>query len=78
MIALLIAILNTGVLACPMCKDSVPNSDAQAAGSLPSGMNTSVYFMLGGLFLVIGMVSGIVIKGVRDTNQRHGGRGFGV
>ena len=27
--------------ACPMCKDSIPNSDAQSAGGLPSGFNNS-------------------------------------
>ena len=29
-----------------MCKDSVPASDAQSAGGLPSGFNNSIYFML--------------------------------
>ena len=31
--------------ACPMCKDSIPNSDSQAAGSLPGGFNNSVYLV---------------------------------
>jgi len=72
----LIPLLNTAVLACPLCKDSVPNSGGEAGGSLPTGMNNSVYFMLGGFFVVLGLITGIVIKGVRDTNN-HNYRGPG-
>ena len=57
--------------ACPMCKDSIPNGEAataQQAGSLPSGFNYSVYYMLGGLFFTIGMISTVVYKGIRSTN----------
>ena len=53
--------------ACPMCKDSIPNSDAAQASSLPSGFNTSVYYMLGGLFVTIGLVTSAIVKGVRST-----------
>ncbi len=73
---LAIAAMNTAAMACPFCKDSVPGSDAQAAGSLPSGMNSSVYLMLTAFFVVLGMIMGVVIKGVRDTNNRLGPPGF--
>jgi heme/copper-type cytochrome/quinol oxidase subunit 2 len=68
--------LNTAAFACPFCKDSVPSSDAQSAGSLPNGMNNSVYLMLTAFFVVLGMIMGVVIKGVRDTNNRSGPPGF--
>jgi hypothetical protein len=62
-------LLPTGVAsACPMCKDSIPNSDAQEAGSLPGGFNMSVYYMLSGLFVTIGLVTGVITKGVKSTN----------
>ena len=56
--------------ACPMCKDSIPNGESAShqAGSLPSGFNYSVYYMLGGLFLTLGMVGTAVYKGLRSTN----------
>ena len=57
--------------ACPMCKDSIPNGEAataQQAGSLPSGFNYSVYYMLSGLFVTLGLISTIVYKGIRSTN----------
>ena len=54
-------------LACPMCKDSVPASDAQSAGGLPGGFNSSIYLMLGALFCVIGMVAWTLVKGSRST-----------
>ena len=44
--SLLTLALTTAAWACPMCKDSVPNSDAQAPGGVPSGFNTTIYFML--------------------------------
>ena len=62
--------------ACPMCKDSIPSSDAAQAGSLPGGFNTSVYIMLVSLFSVIGIVSGIIYKGVSSTNVSV--RGFPI
>ena len=66
----------TIVSACPMCKDSIPSSDAAQAGSLPGGFNTSVYIMLASLFTVIGIVSGVIYKGVTSTNVSV--RGFDV
>ena len=65
--ALFLAFSATAALACPMCKDSVPSSDAEAAGGVPAGFNNSIYFMLGGLLLVIGMVAFTVIKGMRTA-----------
>ena len=55
------------VLACPMCKDSVPASDAQSAGGLPGGFNNSIFLMLGSLFCVIGMITWTLVKGSRST-----------
>ena len=62
--------------ACPMCKDSVPNSDAQSASGVPVGLNNSVYFMLGGLFMTIGLIGLVVVKGIRDADSRSSRRGF--
>jgi hypothetical protein len=57
--------------ACPMCKDSIAADGTGATGStpgLPSGFKVSIYLMLGGLFGVMGLISGIIVKGVRSTN----------
>ena len=62
--------------ACPMCKDSIPSSDAAQAGSLPGGFNTSVYIMLTSLIGVIGLVSGVIYKGIASTNNTA--RGFPI
>jgi hypothetical protein len=60
--------------ACPMCKDSIPSSDAQQAGSLPIGFNHSVYFLLVGFMTVLGTTVAMIVKAVRATNaaQRPG------
>ena len=55
-------------IACPMCKDSVPSSDAQSAGGLPSGFNNSIYLMLGALFCVMGFLAFTIVKGVRGSS----------
>jgi hypothetical protein len=63
-------------LACPMCKDSIPNSDAQAATGLPSGFNVSVYAMLIGFLATLGLATTVIAKGIRNTNTQI--RGFDV
>ena len=55
-------------LACPMCKESVPASDAQSAGGLPSGFNNSIYLMLGALFCVMGFLAFTIVRSVRGTS----------
>ncbi len=58
-------------VACPMCKDSVPASDAQSAGGLPSGFNNSIYLMLGALFCVMGFLAFTIVKSVRGTSASN-------
>ena len=65
-------------LACPMCKDSVPASDAQSAGGLPGGFNSSIYLMLGALFCVIGMITWTLVKGSRGAGSTSARRAFPV
>jgi len=68
------ALWTSSASACPMCKDSV--SDTARTGdftgrggqqSLPGGFNTSIYYMLIGLFAATGLVIGVIVKGIRGT-----------
>ncbi len=63
--------------ACPMCKDSVPNKEGTAitrdsytsnGENISSGINASVYVMLGALFGVMGVVGAVIVKGVRSAD----------
>jgi len=79
--------------ACPMCKDTIaddaaarqqqsqPDNGYGAAGgpqaSLPSGFNFSIYYMLAGLACTLGLVAGVITKGVRDSNAAME-RGFPI
>lgn len=65
-------LLTATALACPFCKDSIPSSDAQAAGSVPGGFNNSIYLMLGGFFLVLGFVTMTLFKAARTPQQPRG------
>lgn len=67
---ILTTILPSIVMACPFCKESIPESDALQRSSLPGGFNASVYYMLIGLFMTIGLLAGVITRGVRSTNAR--------
>jgi hypothetical protein len=66
--------------ACPMCKDSVANREGEYnelhdsyttnGQNISGGINASVYVMLGTLLGIMGMVSMVVVKGVRSTGGR--------
>ena len=64
---ILLLSLHAVALACPNCKGSIPNSDAEAGSSLPSGFNYSIYYMLGSLFAVMGLVGTVIVKGIRSS-----------
>src|SRR5215207_7008226 len=63
---LVVLAMSCATYACPMCKDSIPNSDAADAVALPTGFNYSVYTMLVGFMAVLAVVSGMIFKAVRE------------
>src|SRR5947209_4843808 len=79
---IVIAATATGALACPMCKDSVSNREGETnelhdsyttgGQNIAGGMNTSVYVMLGTLFGMMGLVSTVIVKGVRSSGVSRG------
>ena len=64
----LVLTMNVVLLACPMCKESIPATDAQQADAVPSGFNYSVYTLLLGVFTVMGMVGFVIVKGIRGSH----------
>lgn len=81
LVSLALLIATGGAPACPMCKDSVPNREGAAAlrdsynsngQNISGGINASVYFMLGGLVGVIGLVGTVIVKGARSAEARRG------
>jgi hypothetical protein len=70
--ALLTITLAAAAPACPLCKESIPNSDQESVAGVPNGFNNSVYFMLAGFAGTLGLVTGVVIKGVRSSAPRGG------
>jgi hypothetical protein len=55
---LVLLLVTAAADACPMCKDSVPTTDAEQAQAVPSGFNYSVYYML------------LSVNGIRSTPAR--------
>ena len=71
--------LNAAVMACPMCKDSIPNSDASSMQGVPVGFNLSVYMLLGTFLGVLTLVLGGIWHTVHTTpNSMPRERGFPV
>jgi hypothetical protein len=72
--------------ACPNCKDTVANTAAAGGpgapgAGLPGGFNTSIYYMLGGLFAVLGTGGYFVVRTIRQTDAAASAatrRGFPV
>ena len=71
LVVVVIGLATAAAQACPMCKDSIPSSDAPVAGGVPVGLNASVYFMLAGLFMVLCLVSAVIVRGVRATDAAN-------
>jgi hypothetical protein len=61
--------LSAAALACPNCKEQLPNTDAVTSASVPNGINTSIYYMLGGLFVIMGLMGRMIFKVVRETDR---------
>lgn len=58
--------LTVAAVACPACKDTVANTDAQTAGSVGAGFNASIYVMLGGFFVALAIVIRTIVRGMRS------------
>jgi hypothetical protein len=75
----LLAALAAPASACPMCKDSLSNTQDRteltdaytSTGGASAGMNRSIYVMLGILFGTIGLVSTVIVRGIRNTDKSH-------
>jgi hypothetical protein len=51
--------------ACPNCKDTIANTESAGSPGVSSAFNTSIYVMLGAFLGVLGLVAGVIIKGIR-------------
>ncbi len=67
--SVLVLCLSAAALACPNCKEQLPNTDATSAASVPTGVNTSIYYMLGGLFVLMALGGRMIVKVVRETDR---------
>jgi hypothetical protein len=82
-ITIVLLLSTSGALACPLCKDSVPNKEGAAATknsmtstgeNISGGINTSIYVMLGALVCVMGFVGSVIVKGIRSSAGSQGRR----
>jgi len=65
--------------ACPLCKDSASNQEGAVTAlhdantsngeNISGGLNTSIYVMGGCLLGVMGMVSTVIVRGVKSSNR---------
>lgn len=70
LLALFVVLALAGLAeACPGCKNSIPNNDAEVVQGVPSGFNHSIYYMLAGLFTVGGLVIRMIVREVRSSDK---------
>lgn len=66
-VLLVLSLHATLALACPNCKESVGNSDAQSASGVPGGFNYSVYLLLTTFLVVLGSIVTMIVKVARRS-----------
>jgi hypothetical protein len=66
---LVLMVISAVSYACPMCKDSIPSTDASQPSAVPTGFNYSVYTLLFGVIAVMACVCGMIFKVVREGNR---------
>lgn len=60
---------SSAVVACPMCKDSIPNAEnGEKAPGMPAAYNYSVYYMLGGMIVVGSLIVTGLVRAVKTTS----------
>jgi hypothetical protein len=80
---LIVSAMGLGVQACPMCKDSASNQEGASSAQLhdayssqgeniSGGLNTSIYVMFACLLGVGGMVTTVMVKGMRSAGGAGG------
>ena len=58
----------TGIAsACPSCKDSIAATDNAGTPGISQAFNSSVYIMLGAFLGVLGLVAGVIVKGIKGS-----------
>lgn len=53
-------------MACPNCSDTVASADAAGSPGISAAFNSSIYIMLGGFIGVLGMVTFVMVKAIRN------------
>lgn len=68
LLGLLAVLLLTGLAsACPSCKETIANTETASTAGISSAFNSSIYVMLGAFIGVLGLVAGVIIKGIRGS-----------
>lgn len=80
-IFLTLLILTAPAGACPLCKDSLPNDQAEngvmknnmtsRGENISGGINKSIVLMFAGLFGSLGLVTMAVVRGARSSDDSH-------
>ena len=55
----------TSAFACDLCRDAVATNAGSGSESSTLNFNTSIFFMLGGLFAVMGLIGRVMFKATR-------------
>jgi hypothetical protein len=65
LVALSTLVFTSATFACDLCRDAVATNAGSGSESSTLNFNTSIFFMLGGLFAVMGLIGRVMFKATR-------------
>jgi hypothetical protein len=68
----LVLITAPALFACDLCRDAVATNSSSGSESAGLNFNTSIFFMLGGLFAVMGLIGRVMFKAIKGPQVNRG------
>ncbi|HWE01466.1 MAG TPA: hypothetical protein VG326_03580 [Tepidisphaeraceae bacterium] len=63
----LVLALTGAASACPSCRDAIAGADGAGTAGISGAFNSSIYLMLAAFLGVLGMVAGVIVKGIKNS-----------
>jgi hypothetical protein len=72
LIPLVVLLTAPAIFACDLCRDAVATNTGSGSESSSLNFNTSIFFMLGTLFAVMGFIGRMMFKAVKGPQVNRG------
>jgi hypothetical protein len=72
LVLVLVLLAAPALFACDLCRDAVATNAGSGSESAGLNFNTSIYFMLGTLFAVMGFIGRVMFKAIKGQPVNRG------